>query len=290
MEIKHVEKPAKSSRFHDFWVSFKKQKVSLISAVFLLLLFIVALFGQYFVPYDPAKVDYGQLFLKPSAAHLAGTDAYGRDIFSRILVGARISLSVGLSSVFLGALAGSALGIISGYFGKWIDSLIMRFCDILLAFPGMLLAIGIIAILGTGLMNVIFAVAIFSVPVFARIVRSSVLEMKSSLYVEAAKSTGAKDTHIILKHVLPGTFSTIIVYFTMRIGSAILIAAGLSFLGLGADPSTPEWGAMLSDGHNYLNTAPHVTIFPGLAIFLTVLAFNLLGDGLRDALDPKIKD
>ncbi|MBL3649955.1 ABC transporter permease subunit [Bacillus vallismortis] len=290
MEIKHVEKPAKSSRFHDFWVSFKKQKVSLISAVFLLLLFIVALFGQYFVPYDPAKVDYGQLFLKPSAAHLAGTDAYGRDIFSRILVGARISLSVGLSSVFLGALAGSALGIISGYFGKWIDSLIMRFCDILLAFPGMLLAIGIIAILGTGLMNVIFAVAIFSVPVFARIVRSSVLEMKSSLYVEAAKSTGAKDTRIILKHVLPGTFSTIIVYFTMRIGSAILIAAGLSFLGLGADPSTPEWGAMLSDGHNYLNTAPHVTIFPGLAIFLTVLAFNLLGDGLRDALDPKIKD
>ncbi|TYS07221.1 ABC transporter permease subunit [Bacillus subtilis] len=290
MEIKHVEKPAKSSRFHDFWVSFKKQKVSLISAVFLLLLFIVALFGQYFVPYDPAKVDYGQLFLKPSAAHLAGTDAYGRDIFSRVLVGARISLSVGLSSVFLGALAGSALGIISGYFGKWIDSLIMRFCDILLAFPGMLLAIGIIAILGTGLMNVVFAVAIFSVPVFARIVRSSVLEMKSSLYVEAAKSTGAKDTRIILKHVLPGTFSTIIVYFTMRIGSAILIAAGLSFLGLGADPSTPEWGAMLSDGHNYLNTAPHVTIFPGLAIFLTVLAFNLLGDGLRDALDPKIKD
>lgn len=290
MEVKHVEKPAKSNRLHDFWISFKKQKVSMISAVFLLLLFFVALFSQYFVPYDPAKVDYGQLFLKPSAAHLAGTDAYGRDIFSRILVGARISLFVGLSSVFLGALAGSALGIISGYFGKWIDSLIMRFCDILLAFPGMLLAIGIIAILGTGLMNVVFAVAIFSVPVFARIVRSSVLDMKSSLYVEAAKSTGAKNTRIILKHILPGTFSTIIVYFTMRIGSAILIAAGLSFLGLGADPSTPEWGAMLSDGHNYLNTAPHVTIFPGLAIFLTVLAFNLLGDGLRDALDPKIKD
>lgn len=290
MEVKHVEKPEKSSRLHDFWISFKKQKLSMISAVFLLLLFFVALFGQYFVPYDPAKVDYGQLFLKPSAAHLAGTDAYGRDIFSRILVGARISLFVGLSSVFLGALAGSALGIISGYFGKWIDSLIMRFCDILLAFPGMLLAIGIIAILGTGLMNVVFAVAIFSVPVFARIVRSSVLDMKSSLYVEAAKSTGAKNTRIILKHILPGTFSTIIVYFTMRIGSAILIAAGLSFLGLGADPSTPEWGAMLSDGHNYLNTAPHVTIFPGLAIFLTVLAFNLLGDGLRDALDPKIKD
>lgn len=290
MEVKHVEKPAKSNRLHDFWISFKKQKVSMISAVFLLLLFFVALFSQYFVPYDPAKVDYGQLFLKPSAAHLAGTDAYGRDIFSRILVGARISLFVGLTSVFLGALAGSALGIISGYFGKWIDSLIMRFCDILLAFPGMLLAIGIIAILGTGLMNVVFAVAIFSVPVFARIVRSSVLDMKSSLYVEAAKSTGAKNTRIILKHILPGTFSTIIVYFTMRIGSAILIAAGLSFLGLGADPSTPEWGAMLSDGHNYLNTAPHVTIFPGLAIFLTVLAFNLLGDGLRDALDPKIKD
>ncbi|WP_226584610.1 ABC transporter permease subunit [Halobacillus litoralis] len=286
----HMEEQKRVTPFQQFWSSFKKQKVSFAAGAFLLLLFIVAIIGPYIAPYEPNEPDYNQLLSGPSWQHLAGTDDFGRDIFSRILHGARISLAVGLSSVLLGAVVGTVFGVISGYFGKWIDSAIMRVMDVLLAFPGMLLAIGIIAILGPGLVNVVMAVAIFSVPVFARIIRSNTLAIKSTLYVEATQSIGSSHWRTIWKHIFPGTVSTLIVYFTMRIGSAILIAAGLSFLGLGADPSTPEWGAMLSNGRSYLNNAPHVTFFPGLAIFLTVLAFNLLGDGLRDALDPKIRE
>lgn len=274
----------------EFWRKFKKQKLAFISFFFVIFLIAIALVGPYIVPFDIAEPDYDNVLSGPSLEHWAGTDAYGRDIFSRILAGTQISLYVGLTSVFLGAIGGTFLGIIAGFYGKWIDRLIMRICDVLLAFPGILLAIGIIAILGPGLGNVIIAVAIFSIPVFARIVRSSTLAVKSTLYVEATKSIGAKPRRIIWKHIFPGTLSSIIVYFTMRIGSAILTAASLSFLGLGAQPPSPEWGAMLSGGRDYLNIAPHVTIFPGLAIFVTVLAFNLLGDGLRDALDPKIKD
>ncbi|KGX92959.1 glutathione ABC transporter permease GsiD [Pontibacillus halophilus JSM 076056 = DSM 19796] len=276
--------------FQRFARSFRKQRVAFGAGVFLILLFLIAIVGPFVAPYEPNAPDYNAMLAGPSAEHIAGTDAFGRDIFSRILSGAWISLSVGVSSVLIGALLGTALGIISGYFGGWVDSAIMRFADVLLAFPGMLLAIGIIAILGPGLLNVVLAVAIFSIPVFSRIIRSTTLSIKSTLYVEATQSFGASHFRIIWKHILPGTFSTLIVYFTMRIGSAILIAAGLSFLGLGADPSTPEWGAMLSSGREYLNQAPHVTFFPGLAIFLTVLAFNLLGDGLRDALDPKVSE
>ncbi|MDF0726531.1 ABC transporter permease subunit [Cytobacillus sp. S13-E01] len=280
----------KKTPLSEFWKKFKKQRLAMVSGVFILLLFIVAVTGPFIAPYSSEEPDYDHVLEGPSFEHLAGTDAYGRDIFSRILEGTKISLFVGLVSVFLGAVCGTFLGLISGYYGKWLDSIIMRFCDILFAFPGILLAIGIIAILGPGLENVVIAIAIFSVPIFARIVRSSTLSVKSTVYVEATKSIGAKHRRIIWKHIFPGTVSSIIVYFTMRIGSAILIAASLSFLGLGAQPPTPEWGAMLSSGRDYLNTAPHVTFFPGMAIFVTVLAFNLLGDGLRDALDPKIKD
>lgn len=250
----------------------------------------LAFIGPFITPYDITEPDYENVLSGPSAQHWAGTDAYGRDIFSRVLAGTQISLYVGLTSVLLGAIGGTFLGIVAGYYGKRIDSIIMRICDVLLAFPGILLAIGIIAILGPGLGNVIIAVAIFSVPMFARIVRSSTLAVKSTLYIEATKSIGTRPKRIIWKHIFPGTVSSIIVYFTMRIGSAILTAASLSFLGLGAQPPSPEWGAMLSGGRDYLNIAPHVTIFPGIAIFVTVLAFNLLGDGLRDALDPKIKE
>lgn len=262
----------------------------MVAGGFIVLLFLIALIGPAIAPYSSIEPDYDNILSPPSMEHLAGTDAFGRDIFSRILEGTRISLFVGLTSVLVGAIAGTILGLISGYYGKWIDSLIMRFCDVLFAFPGILLAIGIIAILGPGLGNVIIAVAIFSIPIFARIVRSSTLSIKATVFVEAAQSIGAAPRRIIWKHIFPGTVSSIIVYFTMRIGTSILTAASLSFLGLGAQPPSPEWGAMLSSGRDFLNTAPHVTIFPGLAIFITVLAFNLLGDGLRDALDPKIKD
>ncbi|MBS4190169.1 ABC transporter permease subunit [Bacillus sp. FJAT-49705] len=274
----------------EFWRKFKKQRMAMIASSFILLLFVVALIGPFIAPYSAVEPDYNNILSPPSMEHLAGTDAFGRDIFSRIIEGTRISLFVGLSSVFVGAVVGTVLGLISGFYGGRLDSIIMRFCDVLFAFPGILLAIGIIAILGPGLGNVIIAVAIFGIPTFARIVRSSTLAIKATVYVESARSIGAPAKRIIWKHIFPGTISSIIVYFTMRIGTSILTAASLSFLGLGAQPPSPEWGAMLSSGRDFLNTAPHVTFFPGLAIFITVLAFNLLGDGLRDALDPKMKD
>lgn len=280
----------KSTPKQEFWRKFKKQKMALAAGFFVVILFLLGIIGPFIAPYGAAEFDYDHILEGPSAAHWAGTDAYGRDIFSRILIGTRLSLFVSLLSVFLGSVGGTILGLISGYYGKWIDNLIMRFCDILFAFPGILLAIGIIAILGPGLGNVVIAISIFSVPIFARIVRSSTLQVKATVYVEATRSIGAKPRRIIWKHIFPGTLSSIIVNFTMRLGTAILTAASLSFLGLGAQPPSPEWGAMLSGGRDYLNNAPHVTFFPGLAIFLTVLAFNLFGDGLRDALDPKIKD
>lgn len=280
----------KTTPFSEFWRKFKKQRMAVVAGIFVLFLLVIAVIGPYITPYGSAEFDYDHVLEGPSSKHWAGTDAYGRDIFSRIVEGTRISLFIGLLSVLLGAIGGTILGLISGYYGKWLDSIIMRICDVLFAFPGILLAIGIIAILGPGLENVIIAISIFSIPIFARIVRSSTLNVKSTVYVEATRSIGAKHKRIIWKHIFPGTVSSIIVFFTMRLGTAILTAASLSFLGLGAQPPSPEWGAMLSGGRDYLNTAPHVTFFPGLAIFVTVLAFNLLGDGLRDALDPKIKD
>ena len=277
-----------SSLLYEFWKKFRKQKMAMLAGCLLTLLFVVALLGPAITPYPMDAPDYNHLLALPSLSHWAGTDEFGRDIFSRILAGTRISLAVGISSVLFSAILGTILGLISGFYGKWVDTVIMRIADVLLAFPGILLAIGIIAILGPGLKNVVIAVATFGVPIFARIVRGSTLALKNSVYVEAASSMGAKNRRMIWKHIFPGTFPTIIVYFTMRIGTAIITASSLSFLGLGAQPPTPEWGAMLSSGRNYLNTAPHVALFPGLAIFFTVMAFNLFGDGLRDALDPKI--
>lgn len=273
----------------EFWRRFRKQKVAVIALFFVLALVAMAVFAPWIAPYDPATPDYMAILEGPSAKHLAGTDAYGRDIFSRIIWGTQISLAVGFLSVTLGAVVGVALGIISGFYGKWVDSLIMRLCDLLLAFPGILLAIAVIAILGPGITNVIYAVAVFSVPVFARLARGSTLQLKATVYVDAARAIGVADRVIMLRHILPGTLPNVIVYFSMRIGTSILTAAALSFIGLGAQPPSPEWGAMLADGRAYMGVADHLTLFPGLAIFATVLGFNLLGDGLRDALDPKLK-
>lgn len=272
-----------------FWQKFKKQKSAMVAGIFILLLVLVAIFAPFIAPYDPYATDYGQAMMPPSAYHWAGTDIYGRDILSRIIFGARISLSVGLSSVMLGAIVGVTLGLISGFFGGFLDEIIMRSSDVLFAFPGILLAIAVVAILGPGLVNVVAAVAIFSIPTFARIVRSNTLSLKESLYVRAARSMGASDKRIMFVHIMPGTLSGAIVYFTMRIGTSILTASALSFLGLGAQPPTPEWGAMLAESRDYIGVADHLTIFPGIAIFLTVLAFNIFGDGLRAAFDPKLQ-
>lgn len=273
----------------EFWRKFKRQRVALVAGGFVLLLVLVAVFAPWLVPFDAESFfDYDALNSPPSAKHWFGVDSLGRDIFSRILMGARISLAAGFVSVAVGAVIGTLLGLLAGYYQGWWDRIVMRMSDVLFAFPGILLAIGVVAILGNGMVNVILAVAVFSVPAFARLVRGNVLSLKHQTYIEAVRSIGASDTVIMLRHLLPGTVASVVVYLTMRIGTSIITAASLSFLGLGAQPPTPEWGAMLNEARADMLNAPHVALFPSLAIFVTVLAFNLLGDGLRDALDPKL--
>ena len=270
--------------WHEFWRRFRRQHMAMTAALFVILLIVVAIFARWIAPYDAENYfDYDNLNNGPSLQHWFGVDSLGRDIFSRVLVGAQISLAAGVFAVFIGAAIGTLLGLLAGYYEGWWDRLIMRICDVLFAFPGILLAIAVVAVLGSGIANVIIAVAIFSIPAFARLVRGNTLVLKQQTFIESARSIGASDMTILLRHILPGTVSSIVVFFTMRIGTSIISAASLSFLGLGAQPPTPEWGAMLNEARADMVIAPHV------AIFLTVLAFNLLGDGLRDALDPKIK-
>ncbi|KNC15532.1 glutathione ABC transporter permease [Pantoea sp. RIT-PI-b] len=276
--------------WREFWRRFRRQHVALLAGLFVLLLIVVAFIAPMMAPFDAENFfDYDRLNEGPSLMHWFGVDSLGRDIFSRVLVGTRISLIAGFFSVAIGALIGTVLGLLAGYYEGWWDRITMRICDVLFAFPGILLAIAVVAIMGSGMSNVIVAVAIFSIPAFARLVRGNTLVLKHQTYIESARSIGASDWTIIMRHILPGTVSSIVVYFTMRIGTSIITAASLSFLGLGAQPPTPEWGAMLNEARADMVIAPHVAIFPSLAIFLTVLAFNLLGDGLRDALDPKLK-
>lgn len=274
----------------NFFRKLSKNKAALVGGFLILFFIVVALIGPYFTPYQPDTTDVVNKLQPPSADHWFGTDHHGRDIFSRIIHGMSITLYVGFFSVILGATAGVVLGIIAGYYGGRIDSFIMRCMDVLLAFPGILLALAIVSVLGGSLQNVIIAVAVFSIPVFARIVRGSTLETRKLEYIDAIKALGASDFRIIFKHILPNVSSPIIVQATLNIATAVLTASGLSFLGLGAQPPTPEWGAMLADGRNYLYNAPHVAFFPGVMIVFVVLAFNILGDGLRDALDPKMKN
>jgi glutathione transport system permease protein len=274
----------------EFWRKFKKQRVAVVAGAFVAVLVVVAILAPWVVPYDAENFfDYDSLNALPSLKHWFGVDPLGRDIFSRIMVGSRISLTAGFVSVAVGAFVGTAVGLIAGYYeGLW-DRVIMRVCDVLFAFPGILLAIGIVAILGGGMVNVIIAVAIFSIPTFARLVRGNTLALKHLTFIEAARSIGASDWTIVTRHIFPGTIPAVVVYFSLRIGTSIITAASLSFIGMGAQPPTPEWGAMLNEARADMMTSPHVALFPSLAIFLTVLAFNLLGDGLRDALDPKLE-
>ena len=273
----------------EFGRKFRRQPLSMAAGGFVLFLIVLGIFGPVIVPYAPENYfDYDLINAGPSLNHWFGVDALGRDIFSRIVAGTRISLVSGFGAVGIGAVIGTAFGLLSGYYGGWIDRVTMRVADVLFAFPGILLAIGIVAILGGGMINVVMAVAIFSIPAFARLVRGNVLSLKQQTYVEATRSLGASDFTILVKHILPGTISVIVIYMSMRIGTSIITAASLSFLGLGAQPPMPEWGAMLNEARADMVTAPHTVIMPVLAISLTVLAFNLLGDGLRDALDPKL--
>lgn len=284
------EKSDISTPFSEFLRKFKKQKTAIGALIVILIMVVIAFTAKWIAPYGINEYDYTAIMQPPTAKHWFGTDEFGRDLFSRILNGTGISLSVGLFAVTIAAVCGSVLGLIGGYYGGIIDSIIMRVCDALFAFPGIILAIAIVAILGSGMANVVIAVAVFSTPTFARLVRGKTLSTKNSVFVQAAKNLGAGDARILFKHILPSAIPDIIVQYSMSVGSSILTASSLSFLGMGAQPPTPEWGLLLSNGRTYMMSSWHITLFPGLAIFITVLCFNLLGDGLRDALDPKLTD
>ena len=282
-------KPYRSSLALDAWRRLLRDKLAIAGMVILGLFLLTALLAPLLSPYDPivqALVDRRQ---PPSAQHWLGTDDLGRDMLSRIVFGTRLSLQVGIVSVSLAIVVGALVGAVAGYLGGWFDALVMRLMDIMLAFPALLLAIAIVTILGPGLMNMLYAIAIVSIPAYARIVRASVLSVREQDFVLAALGIGATPGRVLFRHIVPNCLTPLIVQGTLGIGTAILDAAGLSFLGLGAQPPTPELGAMLGQGRAAVFTAPHIVLFPGIAIMLTVLGFNLLGDGLRDALDPRLR-
>ncbi len=271
------------------FVELRRNKTAMAGLILIGLLLILALVGPWISPYPPLAPDPIHRLQSPSWNHLFGTDSLGRDILSRVIYGSRISMIIGLIAVSISLVPGTILGLLSGFYGRKVDEPIMRGMDILLAFPAILLAIFITAILGPSLLNTMIAVGIVYIPHYARIVRSSVLSLKEQLFVQAVRSIGGSNLRILSLHILPNTIPPIIVYATLGMGTAVLQAAALGFLGLGAQPPTPEWGAMLSEGRQYIQNAPHVAAFPGLAIFTLVLGFNLFGDGLRDVLDPSLR-
>lgn len=278
------------SPWKEAWRTYRKNKVALIGLGIVAFFILLAIFADFIAPYGFKETELANKHIPPSAAHWLGSDEFGRDILSRIIYGARISLWVGFSAVSGSIIVGSFLGILAGYYGKWIDAIISRIFDILLAFPSILLAIAIVAMLGPSLQNALIAIAIINIPTFGRLLRSRVLSVKEEEYITAAKAIGMKDARILFHHVLPNSMAPIIVQGTLAIATAIIEAAALGFLGLGAQPPAPEWGKMLADSKDFIIQAPWTVFFPGISIMLTVLGFNLMGDGLRDALDPRMKN
>jgi ABC-type dipeptide/oligopeptide/nickel transport system permease subunit len=268
------------------WQRSRRNVATFGALLFIILLLASAAFAPWLVWQDPLEQDPVASLSPPSRTHWMGTDQVGRDIFSRVVYGSRLSLAIGLSSVLLGLTAGVGIGLISGYAGGLVDEILMRGIDVLLAFPGILLAV-LVAILGSSVSNVVLALAIFSIPIFARLTRGSVLAVRNLEYIHAAFVVGAPTHRVLLRHILPNVMGPIIVYATLRMASAILGGSTLSFLGVGLAPPAPEWGLMVSQGRHNIQSAPHEILFPGLAIFLTVLAFNLLGDAIRDVADPR---
>jgi len=272
------------------WKRIKKNKMAMIGTYLVILFVLMAIFTPLISPYSPSEQDYMASLEGPSAKHWFGTDIYGRDILSRVIYGSRTSLSIAFVAVLAAALVGIFLGSIAGFFGGVLDDVIMRFFDILLAFPSILLAISIIAIIGAGTTNLIIAIAIYSTPQFARITRSTVVSVKQNEYVDAAKAIGEGPLSRLFRYVLPNSLAPIIIQASLRMATAILSISGLGFLGLGVKPPIAEWGTDLSLARTYLQVSPHLGIFPGLAIFLIVMGFNYFGDGLNDALNPRLKD
>ncbi|MHB1135847.1 MAG: nickel transporter permease [Coriobacteriia bacterium] len=273
----------------EMWRSLRANRAALVSLVFILLLVIIAVIGPYITPYNPIETEMSNALKPPSAEHWFGTDQLGMDIFSRVIAGTRVSLTVGLLAVSIALTTGIVLGAIAGYAGGWVDTVIMRIMDMMLAVPSILLAITLMAALGKGIDKAVIAIGLVSIPEYARIVRGNILSIKENDYIAAAHVVGLSDARIIFRHVLPNALSVIIVRATLGISSAILDTAALGFLGLGVQPPQPEWGDMLGRARGFIFQAPHTLLYPGMAITATVLAFNLLGDGLRDALDPRAR-
>ena len=279
----------KRSQWKDIWRRLRRNKLAMFGMILVLILIVAAVFAGQLAPYDPAQQDLVHKLEMPSSAHLLGTDDYGRDILSRIIYGGRISLLVAILAIAFSLVVGGILGVSAGYFGGTYDGVVMRIMDVMMAIPGFLLAVCVSSALGTGVQNTAIAVGIGCVPGYARLMRALVLSIRDQEYVEAARITGSSDWRIMLKHIVPNILSPIIVESTLRVGACILMISSLSFIGLGVQPPDAEWGSMLSSGRQYIRTFWPIVTFPGLAIMVTLFGFNLFGDGLRDALDPRLK-
>jgi peptide/nickel transport system permease protein len=286
--IKLLKVERSRSLWSDSLYRLSRNPGSIIGVIILLALILMSISAALITHFNPIAITPQDRLLPPGAVHWMGTDNFGRDMFTRVVYGGRISLSVGIISVFVALLFGVPMGLVSGYYGGKLDSVIMRIVDVMLAFPGILLALVIIAILGPSIFNVMIAVGISAIPTYARVTRSSVLKTKQEMFIDAAKLMGCSNSRIILSHILPNILGPVVVISTLGIGGAIISGSALSFLGLGATAPTPEWGLLLSEGRNYLAQAWWITTFPGIVIMITVLSINLIGDGLRDALDPKM--
>lgn len=286
-----TKKTKRKNRSFELWKRFRKNKIAMLGLIIFTIIALATIFADFIVPYQDALTqNMADRLQGPGLKHWFGADSYGRDIFARIIQGGRRSLSMGIVAVGVGITLGGVLGSCAGYYGGKVDTVIMRIMDTIMGIPFMLLALSIVAALGIGLVNVLIALVITMIPSYTRIIRASILTVVGQDYIEAARAYGAKDSAIILSHVIPNAIGPVIVQATMTVGTMIIWGASMSFLGMGVQPPTPEWGYMLSEGKNYMLTAPHLVIFPGLAIVLTALSLNLLGDGLRDALDPRLKD
>ncbi len=282
-------KAKKHSQFKVVWKRLKKNKLSMVGLVIVCLLAFCAIFAEFIAPYPYDQMDLLNTFQMPNSQHLLGTDNFGYDILSRLIYGSRVSLIVGFISVGIGLLFGGLMGSVSAFYGGKTDNIIMRCMDIMMSIPDLLLAISIAASMGPGLTNAMIAVGISSIPSYARIVRASVLSTKEQEYIEAARAIGAGDKRLILKHIIPNSFAPVLVQATLGVANAILVTSALSFIGLGIQPPKAEWGAMLAAGRSYIRDFWPIVTFPGIAIMITIIALNLLGDGLRDALDPRLK-
>lgn len=283
------KKARKSTAFSDVWKRLKRKKMAMVGLVIFLFLVIVALFPNLFTNQDFAYQDYTLIHKLPSKEHIFGTDNFGRDIYARVIYGTRVSLGIGLAGVIFSLIIGGMLGATAAFYGNKTDNIIMRLLDVLASIPSILLAISLAAVMGKGIINLIIAMGVSSIPLYARIVRATVLTVKDKEYIEAGRCVGASDLRLIVRHMIPNAMGPIIVQATFGIASTILMIAGLSYIGLGIAPPTPEWGSMLSDAKQYIQSYSHPMIFPGVAIFLSSFSLNVLGDGLRDAFDPKLK-